>query len=112
MLRDLGHEVRSAPDGETALRIAETWLPEFVLLDVYMPKLNGFIVARKLRNQFSTATMRLVMMSGAALDEAALTDAGDAGFDHCIDKAFTVDALNHLLSGDTVPGTTSGFRSK
>jgi CheY-like chemotaxis protein len=100
VLRDLGHDVQSAPDGDAALKIAQSWQPEFVLIDVYMPKLNGFVVARNLRSRYPASQMKLIMMSGAALDEATLTDAGDAGFDHCIDKAFTVDALNDLLSGD------------
>jgi CheY-like chemotaxis protein len=99
VLRDLGHEVQSAPDGDAALKMAQAWLPEFVLIDVYMPKVNGFVVARSLRNRYPASQMKLIMMSGAALDEATLTEAGDAGFDHCIDKAFTIDALNDLLSG-------------
>ena len=112
VLRDLGHEVKSAPDGDAALKIAQTWLPQFVLIDVYMPKLNGFVVARTLRSQFPASQMKLIMMSGAALDEAALTDAGDAGFDQCIDKAFTVDALTELLRGNDEPAadTAQGDR--
>jgi CheY-like chemotaxis protein len=100
VLRGMGHDVRIAIDGEEALAIAQAWRPDFALLDIYMPKLTGFVVARELRTRFPSARMRLVMMSGHDLDESTLLDAGQAGFDHCIDKAFTLEALERLLRDD------------
>ena len=107
VLRSMGHEVRTASDGEEALAVAQAWRPEFALLDIYMPKLTGFVVARELRNRFPADSMCLVMMSGRELDETALVDAGQAGFDHCIDKAFTLEGLERLLRGDLPAATES-----
>ena len=97
VLRELGHDVRLAADGTEALALAEQWLPEFVILDVHMPTISGYDVARRLRARFTPAVMRLVMMSGTDLDETTLAGAKRAGFDHCIDKTSALNALGDLL---------------
>jgi CheY-like chemotaxis protein len=99
LLRGLGHEVCAAFEGVGALALARTWQPEVVVLDVVMPGMNGFAVARALRAQFSADRMRIVMMSGYALDEATLKNAGEAGFDACLDKAFTMEDLRSAIDG-------------
>jgi len=78
--------LRLAVDGTEALELVEQWLPKFVILDVHMPTISGYDVARRLRARFTPAVMQLVMMSGTDLDETALAGAKRAGFDHCIDK--------------------------
>jgi CheY-like chemotaxis protein len=100
ILRDLGHDVRLAADGIGALELAEQWLPEFVILDVHMPTISGYDVARRLRAKFAPAVMQLVMMSGTDLDETTRAGAKRAGFDHCIDKTFALKGLEALLRGD------------
>lgn len=97
MLHEMGHEVRSTADGAEALELAHHWRPEVVLLDINMPQLNGFEVARKLRTQFPAKVMKLVMMSGTSLNEMTLRGAVRAGFDHCIDKVNDVEILRQLL---------------
>ncbi len=103
LLQDLGHVVQSAADGEAALEIAQDWMPEFVFLDLNMPKLNGVEVARRLRSRFPATVMRLVMMSGSALDEPTLRNAKRIGFDHCIDKIGDPRLLAALLADTGVP---------
>jgi CheY-like chemotaxis protein len=100
ILRDLGHEVQLAADGTEALQLAEQWQPEFVVLDIHMPGINGYEIARRLRARFAPGAMRLVMMSGTGLDEATLAGARSAGFDHCIDKLAAVTSLDGLLRAD------------
>jgi CheY-like chemotaxis protein len=100
VLRQRGHDVRLAVDGTEALELAEQWLPEFVILDVHMPTISGYDVARRLRARFTPAVMQLVMMSGTDLDETTLAGAKRAGFDHCIDKTSAPKALAHLLRDD------------
>ena len=102
ILRDLGHEVRLAADGKEALAVAEQWLPEFVILDIHMPTISGYDVARRLRTRFAPAVMRLVMMSGTDLDEVTLAGAKRAGFDHCIDKTCALKGLNDVLRDSPV----------
>ena len=108
ILQELGHDVKLAADGVQALELAEQWAPEFVILDVHMPNINGYAVARKLRTRFPPAVMRLVMMSGTDLDQATLRGAKEAGFDHCIDKTFAVKGLDALLRGEEPPLPAQG----
>ena len=97
ILRDLGHEVRIAQDGQQAVDMATAWMPDFVLLDVNMPRLNGYEAARRLRSQFPSSQMRLVMISGADLEPAVVEAARQAGFDECLDKLLDFAALKKLL---------------
>jgi CheY-like chemotaxis protein/anti-sigma regulatory factor (Ser/Thr protein kinase) len=103
ILREMGHDVRLAADGVQALELAESWSPEFVILDVHMPKIDGYAIARKLRARFPPEEMRLVMMSGTDLDQTTLSGAKQAGFDHCVDKTFAVKGLDALLRGEAPP---------
>jgi CheY-like chemotaxis protein/two-component sensor histidine kinase len=86
MLRSIGYEVRTASDGGTAIELAEHWLPRYVLVDMHMPIVNGFEVARRLRARFTPAQMKVIMMSGVTINEAVKSTASRAGFDACIDK--------------------------
>jgi CheY-like chemotaxis protein len=99
ILRDLGHEVRTVRDGQEAVDTVTAWMPDFVLLDVNMPRLNGYEAARHLRLQFPSSAMRLVMISGADLEPAVLEAARQAGFDECLDKLLDFGALRKLLEG-------------
>jgi len=93
--------LETAADGAQALELAEQWAPEFVILDVHMPKIDGYAIARKLRSRFPPDAMKLVMMSGTDLDSVTLAGAKQAGFDHCIDKTVAIKGLRALLRGDT-----------
>jgi CheY-like chemotaxis protein len=99
-LQSLGHEVKTVVDGGEALQLAEQWRPDFVLLDIHMPGPSGFVVARRLRGAFPPSSMQLVMMSGMTLDETWRKGAKEAGFDHCIDKAFDLAILEQLLNSE------------
>lgn len=99
ILRDLGHEIRVARNGQEAVDMANAWMPDFVLLDVNMPKLNGYEAARRLRTQFPSSKMRLVMISGADLEPGVLAAARQAGFDECLDKLLDFGALRKMLDG-------------
>lgn len=87
--------VGAATDGAEALRLAIELLPDLALLDVRMPELNGFEVARRLRDQ---ATTTVVMLSGgniAALEQATR----DAGAAEVLSKALPRDEIcRRLLS--------------
>ena len=97
ILGDLGHEVRTVQDGQKAVEMATAWMPDFVLLDVNMPRLNGYEAARRLRAQFPSSKMRLVMISGADIEPSVLEAARQAGFDECLDKLLDFGALRTLL---------------
>ncbi|MBI3372142.1 MAG: response regulator [Betaproteobacteria bacterium] len=99
LLRDKGHDVKAVASGAEALECASAWLPEIVMLDINMPQVDGFEVARRLRARFPRSSMKLVMMSGNTLDRVALSAAARAGFDHCIDKVIDLELLETLLQG-------------
>jgi DNA-binding response OmpR family regulator len=62
-LQNAGIEVMTAVDGEDALRIARTRRPDLILLDVLMPKLDGFEVLRALKNDPLTRDIDVIMLS-------------------------------------------------
>jgi len=97
LLREAGHEVKTAADGAEALALVQSWTPDFVLLDAQMPRMNGFEVARQLRTLFPQGAVKLVLMSGSAPDETTLRGAERAGFDHYIDKIHDFAAFEKLL---------------
>lgn len=69
MLSIMGHETRTAHDGESAVATAESFLPEVVLLDIGLPKLNGYEVAQRIREQAWGANMFLIAVTGWGQDE-------------------------------------------
>jgi CheY-like chemotaxis protein len=64
MLSQDGHVVLKAADGETAIEMACTELPDLIFLDIVMPGLNGFAVLRALRREPLTHDIPIVMISG------------------------------------------------
>ena len=83
------HEVRWAGDGDEALACAVGFVPEFVFVDIGLPGISGFEVARRLRNLFGQS-VRLIAFTGNAVDAA---HAKAAGFDDLIQKPAAMDRL-------------------
>jgi len=99
LLQDLGHETMAAADGTEALEVAAQQRPDFVFVDIHMPGLDGYEVARRLREQFARTTMKLVVMSGETLNELARRGAKEAGFDYYIDKLAGIAMFEKILTG-------------
>jgi len=97
-----GFEVKQCNDGEKALQTAREFQPNLILLDIMMPKLNGFDVLDILRQTPATSKMKIVVMS--ALGEAAdIKRATDLGADDYLVKsqvliADVMDRLRHHLN--------------
>jgi len=87
-----------ATDGQEALDIARARRPELVLLDVNMPKLDGFEVCRHLKTEPDTASIKVVMLTerGADVDRARGRDAG--ADDYFIKPFSPVQLLNKVYS--------------
>jgi CheY-like chemotaxis protein len=96
LLRTLGHRVETAHDGETALRLHGALRPDAVLLDLGMPGMDGFEVARRLRH--ADPALLIVAVSGYGA-EADRRKAKTAGFDHHMTKPVEIDALVELIAG-------------
>ena len=69
MLSIMGHETRTAHDGESAVISAEAFLPDVVLLDIGLPKLNGYEVAQRIRENAWGKSMFLIAVTGWGQDE-------------------------------------------
>src|SRR5690348_3277715 len=64
MLMQDGYEVLKAADGESAIEMAQTQLPDLIFLDIVLPGMSGFAVLRALRREGATRTTPIIMMSG------------------------------------------------
>jgi signal transduction histidine kinase len=91
-----GHEVFSAANGALALESAERNLPEVALLDIGMPKLDGYEVARRIRAQPWGRRITLVALTGWGQDSDRRRS-GEAGFDSHLVKPLDLDKLMELL---------------
>jgi two-component system, cell cycle response regulator DivK len=106
-LRAYGFEVLTAADGRQALACASTSLPDIVVMDLEMPGLSGFEVARALRAQDATRHIPLIASTGHS-HTAQLDEARRSGFDAIIVKPCEPDALvleiRRLLAGRPAHG--------
>lgn len=97
LLRLKGNDLHTAYDGLEAVAEAETFRPELVLLDIGLPKLNGYDVARRIRQQPWGLHMVLVALTGWGQDEDRRRSQ-EAGFNFHIVKPVDLAALEELLA--------------
>lgn len=90
LLRSLGHDVWTADDGDEALQVAEQTRPDAVLLDINMPRVDGYVACQRIRSMSWGRNMLLVAVT--ARGEQADRHRGiEAGFDFHLTKP--ADAL-------------------
>ena len=97
LLSRLGHENRLAHDGLEAFELAESFRPDLVLLDLGLPKLNGYDVCRRIREQPWGKAMFIVAVTGWGQDEDRRRSE-EAGFDRHIVKPVDYATLEQLLT--------------
>jgi CheY-like chemotaxis protein len=102
LLKAWGHEVHSAHDGPAALEAAQTHRPEVVLLDVGLPGMDGYEVARRLRGQWDGG-LRIVALTGYGQEEDRLRSRA-AGFDDHLVKPVDPDDLSRVIERDPPGG--------
>jgi DNA-binding response OmpR family regulator len=87
-----GYTVIVARDGEEALELAAKELPDLAVLDVMMPKLDGFEVTRRLRAEEDTRRMPIILLTARSQD-ADVQQGFEAGADDYLRKPFSPDEL-------------------
>ena len=97
LLKVMGHEVRIAHDGLEAVEGAATFQPHVILLDIGLPRLNGYEAARRIREQQRHKDLTLVALTGFGQDEDRRR-AEEAGFDAHMVKPVDFAALAKLLA--------------
>lgn len=102
LLETKGYEVCIAHDGEEGLRAAEVFAPTFVLLDIGLPRMDGYEAARRLRDRYG-ARLSIVALTGYGTADAR-RKAIEAGFcDHLV-KPVRVEVILSLLARSPVDG--------
>jgi signal transduction histidine kinase/ActR/RegA family two-component response regulator len=97
VLAEAGHEVHEAADGVTAVKLAATIAPDVALVDVGLPAMDGYDVARHIRAGERGKTIRLIALTGYGQAEDRLR-ALDAGFDAHLTKPVTPERLLDLIA--------------
>ena len=102
MLESESFEVLTAYDGEEALKLARTAIPDIILLDVMMPKINGYKVSRLLKFDKKFQDIPILMITARSQEEDKLIGE-ETGADEYITKPFdiseVIDLINKYLQG-------------
>lgn len=93
LIEHCGYESRIAPNGPSAVELAQQWNPDAVLLDIGLPDMDGYEVARTLRNSGLTAA-KIIALSGFRPDEGRCRE---AGIDLHLMKPVTLQTLLEIL---------------
>ena len=109
LLRLRGHEVRVAHDGLSALQLVTDFNPDMVLLDIGMPGMDGYEVARRVRSMSDRAQTVLTALTGWGQEEDRRRTA-EAGFDHHLVKPPELSALEIILNSLAKPAKTGGVQ--
>lgn len=92
-----GHQMVVAVNGEEALEKVRTLNPDLVLLDIMMPRIDGYEVARTLRADPATQNLPIIMLSAKAQEED-IQKGIDVGVNEYITKPFSPEQLVHVVT--------------
>lgn len=96
LLYCIGHDARAAYDGPSALRAVEEHAPDVILQDLLLPHMNGYEIARRMRQRAATKHALLVAISAHPRLQGPIGDT--AAFDHFLPKPVGLTALEGVLS--------------
>ena len=97
LLRLLGHDIRIAHDGPSAIELARSHRPEIVLLDIGLPGMDGYQVAQWLRQESWSKETLIIAVSGYGRDDDRRRPR-ESGFDHHLIKPVDYNDLVALMS--------------
>ena len=99
LLQAMGQETKIAHDGGRAIELALEWVPDVLLLDIGLPKTNGFQVASRIRQEPTLADVMLVALTGYGQD-ADRQRSQEAGFNHHCRHRYFLSKIGHLEKGN------------
>lgn len=102
LLSTMGHDIRIANDGVTAQSVAREFQPEFAFLDIGMPGMNGYDLARHLRQSPETANAILVAVTGWGQDKDRQLSKS-AGFNHHLVKPVELSQVMEIIEAGVTP---------
>ncbi len=97
VLRVGGYEVLEAVDGVAAVEMALSEQPDLILMDMMMPKMNGFMATRKIRANEQTANIPIISLTASAM-KGDLDEILAAGCNAYMSKPFKIPELLQLLA--------------
>ena len=107
LMEKSGYEVKIARDGDEALALVESFLPDVVLLDVMMPRKSGYEVCQQIRERTGWQHIKVVMLSAKGR-EAEVNKGLSLGADAYVTKPFSnqelIATIDGLLGGGAKPG--------
>ncbi len=98
LLQVSGHEVRVVYSGQDALETAAEYQPDIILLDIGMPGMDGYEVARRLRAHTQLEKVKVIALTGYGQDADRL-QSQEAGFDYHLVKPVDAQKLEEVLVG-------------
>ncbi|WP_130805742.1 response regulator transcription factor [Senegalia massiliensis] len=96
-LLKLGYDVKIATDGIEGIRIAQEIIPNIILLDIILPKMNGYLVCKALKDESETKNIPIIFMS-AKTQEKDIKKAYDVGGEDYIIKPFIHKDIEKILN--------------
>jgi DNA-binding response OmpR family regulator len=96
-----GYEIRSAYDGQSALRLAEQFRPDVVVLDIRLPDMNGYELMRRLKETKGFQSAKFIGISGYGGDDADRHDGRK--FDCFLEKPLNMEQLSAALEYPQTP---------
>jgi CheY-like chemotaxis protein len=96
LLRHEGFEVRGVYNGADALKEVRDFMPDVVVLDISMPRLSGYEVARMLKHEYGEKAPMLIAVTGSKQSDKPLSEL--VGFDHHFSKPYDVRAVLAVIS--------------
>ena len=107
LLRLSGQEVQAVHDGETAINTAGSWQPSLILLDLGLPGIDGYEVARRLQANEQTNGIRLVALTGYGQEEDRRRSRDAGFFRHFVKPVDLNQVLELIADGDQMPSMAS-----
>jgi len=95
LMESRGHQVVIARDGQEALEVAEREQPNLIVLDLNLPKVDGFEVCRRLKTGAATRTIPIVMLTASFVTVDDATRGIGSGADEYVVKPFLREVLIH-----------------